>query len=315
MNDLHSQVEIISSDLERAQEVQENLNTQFPSFVKTMIRSNVTHGFWLSLPKLFCDLYLPTCDIKVTLVDESRKEYYTKYLADRRGLSAGWRGFSIAHNLEEGDVLVFHLIEACKMKVYIVRAHRFGAVDAALSLLHLQAHAELVNNGEHLKQDDGDIPLVIEKILRPLSQGMPHDNFENVVRSSKSKLVTNHTQNFSKDLAMALEGHQSFKLTTSPRDFTFWNKRSTTFQCFQIIIGQIRAQLDQFACLVLDSRNTSIPKSRENDELEEDFGDELVVFKVKVQELKESTQRLYDETEVLRVNAEIHKLNSRKNLA
>ncbi|KAL3814217.1 hypothetical protein ACJIZ3_015485 [Penstemon smallii] len=207
MSDFCSQVEIISSDLERAQEVQENLNTQFPSFVKTMIRSNVTHGFWLSLPKLFCDLYLPTCDVKVTLVDESRKEYYTKYLADRRGLSAGWRGFSIAHNLEEGDVLVFHLIEACKMKVYIVRAHRFGAVDAALSLLHLQAHAELVNNGEHLKQHDGDIPLVIEKILSPLSQGMPHDNFEKVVRSSKSRLVTDHTQNFSNDLAMALEDH------------------------------------------------------------------------------------------------------------
>ncbi|KAI3446008.1 hypothetical protein Pfo_002673 [Paulownia fortunei] len=147
-NDFHCQIEIISSVIERAERVQANLKTQFPSFVKPMIRSNVTGGFWLSLPKLFCKLHLPSSDIKITLVDESNKEYYTKYLPERRGLSAGWRGFSLSHNLEEGDVLVFHLVGVCKMKVYIVRANHFGAVDAAVSLMHLRAHANVVNHGQ-----------------------------------------------------------------------------------------------------------------------------------------------------------------------
>ncbi|KAK4401638.1 B3 domain-containing protein [Sesamum angolense] len=85
-NNLHFQVEITSSVMERAEEIQANLAAQFPSFVKPMIRSNVTGGFWLSLPKLFCKLHLPSCDIKITLVDESNKEYYTKYLPERRDL-------------------------------------------------------------------------------------------------------------------------------------------------------------------------------------------------------------------------------------
>lgn len=140
-NDTHSEVEIISSVMERALEVQSNLDTHFPSFIKPMIRSNVTGGFWLSLPKLFCDWHLPSHDSSITLVNENVEEYYTKYLPYRRGFSAGWKGFSIAHNLEEGDILVFHLVGAFRMKVYIVRANHFSAADAALSLLHLQSHA------------------------------------------------------------------------------------------------------------------------------------------------------------------------------
>ncbi|XP_073023576.1 B3 domain-containing protein At5g42700-like [Primulina eburnea] len=115
-DDTHSQVEIISSAMERALEVQSNLDSHFPSFIKPMIRSNVTGGFWLSLPKLFCEWHLPSHDSSITLVNENVKEYYTKYLPYRRGFSAGWKGFSIAHNLEEGDILVFHLVGACRMK-------------------------------------------------------------------------------------------------------------------------------------------------------------------------------------------------------
>ncbi|KAL2254660.1 UNVERIFIED_CONTAM: B3 domain-containing protein [Sesamum indicum] len=186
-NNLHFQVEITSSVMERAEEIQANLATQFPSFVKPMIRSNVTGGFWLSLPKLFCKLHLPSCDIKITLVDESNKEYYTKYLPERRGLSAGWRGFSISHNLEEGDILVFHLVGVCKMKVYIVRANHFSAVDAAVSLLHLQACADVVNH-EHFKEGRTS-PQVPEKLLRPPSQEMLCSNFDKFEESFKTCLT------------------------------------------------------------------------------------------------------------------------------
>ena len=56
----------------------------------------------------------------IILVDERGKEYRTKYLADKTGLSAGWRGFSIAHELAEGDVIVFQLVQACKFKVTLL---------------------------------------------------------------------------------------------------------------------------------------------------------------------------------------------------
>lgn len=47
MHDVYGQIEATSSAMERAREVEENLGTKSPSFVKPMIPSNVTGGFWL----------------------------------------------------------------------------------------------------------------------------------------------------------------------------------------------------------------------------------------------------------------------------
>ena len=41
----------------------------------------------------------------------------TKYLVGKTGLSGGWRAFSIAHNLIEGDILVFELVQPTKFMV------------------------------------------------------------------------------------------------------------------------------------------------------------------------------------------------------
>ncbi|XP_020552073.1 uncharacterized protein LOC105169890 isoform X8 [Sesamum indicum] len=128
-NNLHFQVEITSSVMERAEEIQANLATQFPSFVKPMIRSNVTGGFWL---------------------------------------------------------------------VYIVRANHFSAVDAAVSLLHLQACADVVNH-EHFKEGRTS-PQVPEKLLRPPSQEMLCSNFDKFEESFKSKPVSNDSRNISKNI-------------------------------------------------------------------------------------------------------------------
>lgn len=53
----------------------------------------------------------------MVLEDESGIQYTAKYFAEKTGLSAGWRQFSTAHNLVEGDVLVFQLIAPLKLKV------------------------------------------------------------------------------------------------------------------------------------------------------------------------------------------------------
>lgn len=41
----------------------------------------------------------------------------TKYLAHKSGLSAGWRGFAIEHELVDGDALIFQLTEPTSFKV------------------------------------------------------------------------------------------------------------------------------------------------------------------------------------------------------
>ncbi|CAK9181250.1 unnamed protein product [Ilex paraguariensis] len=118
-DDLYNSIEAKFTVMERAGVVLENLSAESPSFVKCMLPSNVAHGFWLFLPKEFCDYHLPSHDTTVILVDEFGDEYKTKYLLERHGLSGGWRAFSIAHRLLKGDLLVFHLVGPCKLKVSV----------------------------------------------------------------------------------------------------------------------------------------------------------------------------------------------------
>uniref|UniRef100_A0A7N2R6U1 TF-B3 domain-containing protein n=2 Tax=Quercus lobata TaxID=97700 RepID=A0A7N2R6U1_QUELO len=137
----------LSSALIRAEEVQSNLQHEYPSFVKSLVRSHVASCFWMGLPGKFCKAHLPDKDTAITLEDEGGKQYVLKYIAYKTGLSAGWRQFSAAHNLLEGDVLVFQLVEPTKFKVYIIRPNDFTEVDGALGLLTLDAQT---------KQNDAD---------------------------------------------------------------------------------------------------------------------------------------------------------------
>jgi len=78
----------------------------------------VSFDFFLQgLPTSFCKRHLPDKDTTIILEDESCKEYNTKFIACKMGLSAGWRQFSAVHKLQEGDALVFQLVEPTKFKV------------------------------------------------------------------------------------------------------------------------------------------------------------------------------------------------------
>ncbi|XVF01242.1 hypothetical protein REPUB_Repub04eG0071200 [Reevesia pubescens] len=109
--------------IERAEHLESTLGSDYPSFVKPMLQSHVTGGFWLGLPVHFCKKHLPDHDQIITLVDEEGEEFPTKFLAEKTGLSGGWRGFSIDHNLVDGDALVFELVTPTEFKVYIIRAY------------------------------------------------------------------------------------------------------------------------------------------------------------------------------------------------
>lgn len=65
----------------------------------------------------FCKFHLPNKDVILILEDENGDRAELKYIAEKTGLSAGWRKFAVGHKLLEGDVLLFHLVEPLKFKV------------------------------------------------------------------------------------------------------------------------------------------------------------------------------------------------------
>ena len=71
------------------------------------------------LPKYFCSKNLPKRDDIVILIDEDGDECEVIYLAEKRGLSGGWRGFAIDHGLVDGDALVFQRIRPKTLKVWL----------------------------------------------------------------------------------------------------------------------------------------------------------------------------------------------------
>ncbi|XP_039132424.1 B3 domain-containing protein Os05g0481400 [Dioscorea cayenensis subsp. rotundata] len=108
--------------LKRAEKLQTDLKSGQPSFAKAMVRSHVSSCFWLGLPTKFCKDHLPPNEFKIVLEDEQGVEYDAIYIGNRTGLSGGWRAFAIDHHLEDGDVLVFELIEPDRFKIYIIKA-------------------------------------------------------------------------------------------------------------------------------------------------------------------------------------------------
>ncbi|XP_058008045.1 B3 domain-containing protein At3g19184 [Hevea brasiliensis] len=123
LNRIYASDEVRGHAVDRAGKIQSALEADFPSFVKPMTQSHVTGGFWLGLPVQFCKDHLPSHDEYITLVDENGDASETKYLVEKTGLSAGWRGFTIDHKLVDGDALVFQLVSPREFKVYIIRAY------------------------------------------------------------------------------------------------------------------------------------------------------------------------------------------------
>ncbi|CAI0557267.1 unnamed protein product [Linum tenue] len=126
LNRVYASSEVRQYAIHRAEELQSTLDPEHPSFVKPMLQSHVTGGFWLGLPSLFCKTYLPKEDEMMTLIDEGEEPSQTKYLAGKTGLSGGWRGFAIDHELVDGDALVFQLVSPTEFKVHIIRANEVG---------------------------------------------------------------------------------------------------------------------------------------------------------------------------------------------
>ncbi|KAG7533055.1 B3 DNA binding domain [Arabidopsis thaliana x Arabidopsis arenosa] len=132
-NRVYVSEEIREEAISRAEKFQDELGSGYPSFVKSMLQSHVSGGFWLGLPVQFCRSHLGKQDGVITLIDEEGEEYETIYLARKNGLSGGWMGFAIAHNLSYGDTLVFELVRRTAFKVYITRVGSSGESSKDMS--------------------------------------------------------------------------------------------------------------------------------------------------------------------------------------
>ncbi|CAI0415678.1 unnamed protein product, partial [Linum tenue] len=120
-----------------AEQFEKTLPSCHPTFVKSMVRSHVYSCFWLGLPSRFCKKILPKWDSTLILEHESGSTQETTYLAKRTGLSGGWRAFAIEYKLNDGDALVFQLVEPERFKVCIAFSFQFVARISRIGL-HFQ---------------------------------------------------------------------------------------------------------------------------------------------------------------------------------
>ncbi|XWS71961.1 hypothetical protein CRYUN_Cryun03dG0183400 [Craigia yunnanensis] len=99
-----------------AENLQNSLQSENPSFVKSMVRSHVYSCFWLGLPSKFCEDHLSKMVEDLVLEDENGSEYGATYIGKRAGISGGWRAFALDHKLDDVDALVFELIQPTRFK-------------------------------------------------------------------------------------------------------------------------------------------------------------------------------------------------------
>lgn len=125
-NRVYASNEARESAVKRAEEMESGLGSDHPTFVRSMLPSHVSGGFWLGLYSDFCRRRLPRNDGVVSLVDEEGVEWPVVYLARKTGLSGGWKKFAVEHNLVDGDALVFQLIKPTVFKVFIIRVDKCG---------------------------------------------------------------------------------------------------------------------------------------------------------------------------------------------
>lgn len=105
-----------------------------PAFLKLMLPSHVSGGFWLQLP---CDLarHMPTSSCRFIL-DCEGEEWENVYLVrghNSGGLSGGWRGFAIDQGLCVGDAVVFEKAPGHRLNVTIHRASPYGGYTHQLT--------------------------------------------------------------------------------------------------------------------------------------------------------------------------------------
>ncbi|KEH39580.1 B3 DNA-binding domain protein [Medicago truncatula] len=201
-----------------AEALQINLQSSNPIFIKSMLRSHVYSCFWLGLPSRFCVEHLPKTDYTMVLEDEKGLEYDAVYLARKTGLSGGWRGFALEHKLDDGDAVVFELVEAARFKVYIVRA--FENIDEEEEKEESDALVEDGNmcTSKTIKKSETVKPKEATKKTRmqKVSKVPTHEPKSETVKSEETSRTTrsSHKKQKISDVSTAIEPKEDAHLET-----------------------------------------------------------------------------------------------------
>ncbi|MCL7030987.1 hypothetical protein MKW94_008555 [Papaver nudicaule] len=137
-----------------------------PSYVKSMLQSHVYHGFWLNVPTDFCKKNLPEDKVTIVLEDEEGSEYKAIYIGEKAGLSGGWKTFAKDHKLDDGDALVFELIEPTRLKVHVFK----GINDDGEGKVKKPKKAKGSKSTKKVKKSDAEedmVEEVAEQIAKP----------------------------------------------------------------------------------------------------------------------------------------------------
>ncbi|KAJ6692547.1 B3 DOMAIN-CONTAINING PROTEIN-RELATED [Salix purpurea] len=380
----YDSTETKSPAMELAEEFRANLESAYPSFAKTLVRSNVTVGFWMHLPMRFCKMHLPKNDTTIFLENESGEEYILNYIAERTALSGGWKAFCAANNLHEGDVLVFHLVKPSRFKVYIVKGNGSSQGDGEFGIPNSGANgkeiisepaekdvkgskkAELLellpvghqeennqengliaeenNKGYVANQSENESEDRASETLRVIKLSGSTVDFNNVkgienfsillngfsidselsehhrtryyelCRSQKSFLHSNLLNSINHNLAVEIiigtvdisEGIKSSKLSSSQADYGVWDKTLKGFELFGMKVGFLRERLSRLMSLALESEEAMESECREVRLEQVRVDEEMKSLELRLLKLKETRERLDDEMEILKENAEKH---------
>ncbi|KAK9942136.1 hypothetical protein M0R45_007823 [Rubus argutus] len=279
----------------QVKEIQENLGAECPIFVKSMLPTNVTRGFFLTLPQQFCNLHLPLHDTIVTLEDESGEEYRLNFLVGHRILSGGWRRFSIANKLVVGDLLVFRLVRPLKFKVYRLGTRSLAEANTAFSLLKL---------GACTKQTLFDSRLSKQQRKNYFDLCCSQSSFlhDHLLKSLNGKLAAEiiiETTN----IANAIGAGEIF---TPHGDYAMLEKTLVAFEMLGMNVRLLRAQLRQLLSLSFKSKQAKLEQACAKEEMRTaleskylELKDRMVIVDSKIEALKEvvKTRELFFQEE------------------
>ncbi|XP_039026890.1 B3 domain-containing protein Os01g0234100-like [Hibiscus syriacus] len=211
------------------------------------------------------------------VLDEEGEEFEAKYLAEKVGLSGGWRGFSIAHKLLEGDICLY-----CEKK-------GSDEVDVALGLLKLESSTQQVDLGEERTQcakrlsvgntEDRNDPILhnssnleptvdqsenerVDLVLKFRMESAPANEYYQLCCNQKLFLHENLLEGLNCKLVAGViaetiniaDAIRAAKITISHDSFLTWDKTLKSFEGLGMKVGFLCARLDQLMFLLMKSR-------------------------------------------------------------
>ncbi|KAJ0494880.1 putative transcription factor B3-Domain family [Helianthus annuus] len=240
-----------STAMIKAEGVRSSLGTEHPSCIKRL-KGHVLIAYDMAFPTTFWKLFvLPKVDSEMVIEDENGEIHHVKYKAKICRLTAGWRKFVAEHNLLVGDVLVFHLVEPYRFKVYIVRANDPEKEDDLITRLNLEALSKPNLPFQELVAFK-DFHVMVNGVC--IDSELPDDvkmNYFKLCKDRKEFLHDCLPEKFYHKLVAGMIGEivnianeiNNFKLTTTKEELDAWDNTLRSFSQMGMKVGFLRQKI------------------------------------------------------------------------